>query len=115
MKMQQMVSYILGNKSCNVVVNGVKYEGTEIKLVIDNKEIASYNNNITISVEGDCKIVESTNGDINVSGNTTEISTTNGDVDVGGEVKGHIRTTNGNVCASIISGSVSTINGNVKV
>ena len=52
----------------------------------------------TLSIQGDCKSVEVTNGSINIKG----------------DVSGDVKTVNGSIKANSILGKCSTVNGSIK-
>ena len=87
---------ISGNK---VIVDGVSQDG---ELVGD----------ITVTVEGDVEVLESTNGNVRCN-NVGSVKTTNGKVTCD-DIAGDVKTTNGDVVAKTILGKVSTVNGDIN-
>ena len=101
----------------SVQVNGSTITRVDNKLIVDGQEIdlnkpqqiinITIDGNVenldvpvlgTLSIQGDCKSVDVTNGSINIQGN----------------VSGDVQTVNGSIKANSILGKCSTVNGSIK-
>lgn len=89
------------------IVNGVVY--------IDGKKAESNEKVINIIVDGSINKLEVDMCDtISVNGNCNTVSTTNGDISVSGDVLKNVSTTNGDVDCGNVGGKIKTTNGDIK-
>ena len=68
-----------------------------------------------ISVNGDCKNVQSTSGDVSAMNVTGNVKTTSGDIECSGSIGGNAETTSGDIeCHGNIHGSAATLSGDIE-
>lgn len=105
----------VGKNSFDIQGNNICINGG--KIIVDGVVIAEDlgNSPITVTVEGDCHDLTTTNGSVDVLGSVTNnIKTTNGDVDIHDYIGGNVTTGNGDVeCGGNIKGNVSTKLGDI--
>jgi hypothetical protein len=112
------ITKIFSIKTNTIIINGVKSQGNDIRIIVDDVDISGSINidkEINIKVEGVVDSVETSNAKVVVTGNVGgKVQTSNGKVEVGGNVTGGVNTTNASVRAGTISGGVMTSNGNIN-
>lgn len=113
-KFMNKILNITGNTS-TVTINDRTYNGTNISIVdgvitMDGKTITKLDTfKIDVVVQGNCEVVQTTQGNITANGNVNcDITTSQGDITVNNHVTGNISTSMGDVN---IKGNVT---GNVK-
>lgn len=86
------------------------------KLIVDGVVITDglEHCSISVTVEGDCHDLTTTNGDVEVKGSVgNNIKTTNGDVEAK-DVQGSITTGNGDVTCGTVGGNITTRLGSIN-
>lgn len=110
-----------------IKINGKEYKGNAIsikngRVIVDGKEQEEETDekgtkvvyrNVTITVAGDVKSVETSSGDVHVAGNVGSARSTSGDIVVTGVVSGSVSSVSGDVKAQRIEGSASTVSGDI--
>jgi hypothetical protein len=104
-----------------ITINGKTYQGNNLQITgnrvyIDGKPVDQEEDEktINISVDGDIQTlkVDSCN-QIDVTGNCKSVNSTNGNIQVKGNIEGDVVNKNGNIVCRNVSGSVTTKNGNI--
>ncbi len=111
----------MSSNSGTVKVNGQVYHGKSVtinngQVVVDGRPQGEVNEHIiNVYVEGDCTLVQNTNGDIKVNGSVAgDAETTNGDIEIDGYVGGNVKSHNGDIRCGVVHGNVSNHNGDVN-
>lgn len=106
--------------SSRLVIDGVEFAGGNISISGDgtvmvdgvaqpNKLVGP----VSVTVHGNCDVVETTSGRVEVSGSAGAVKTMSGDVRCG-DVTGSVSTMSGDVTAASIGGPVKTMSGDVR-
>lgn len=119
-KFMNKILNITGNAS-TVTINDRTYNGTNISIVdgvitMDGKTITKLDTfKIDVVVQGNCEVVQTTQGNITANGNVNcDITTSQGDITVNNHVTGNISTSMGDVnIKGNVTGNVKTSMGDI--
>lgn len=111
---------ITGNTS-TVTINDRTYSGTNISIidgviVMDGKSVSKLDTfKINVVIQGNCEVVQTTQGNITANGNVNcDITTSQGDITISNNVNGNVKTSMGNVnIKGNVTGNVKTGMGNI--
>ena len=103
----------------SVVINGKTYAGGSIcingdSITVDGSVVDTMpDKQITVTVHGDVRKLETSSGDVRVTGSVGDVKTVSGDVVINGDVDGDVGTVSGDVKSHKIVGNVKTVSGSV--
>lgn len=105
--------------SGTVTIDGKTFSGSSIsingnKVIVDGvAQDGELVGEIHVTVNGDCEVVENSNGPIEVKGSAGSVRTSNGRITCG-NVGGDVTSSNGGITCGAVTGNVRTSNGSIR-
>jgi hypothetical protein len=104
----------------SIIINGVSYSGESVtinndKIIIDGKPVDMPDGKkIEVTVQGDLRSLQLTNGIVNAQGLIGDIGMQNGTVNAAADIKGGISLGNGKVICNDVYADVNVDMGSIK-